>query len=226
MVLHLDNVSVRYAAAGKPAVQNCGFSLRPGEKTALVGCNGSGKSTLLLAIAGLVGYSGDITVDGIRVERTNLKAVRQRLGFLFSVPDDQLLFPDPVQDIAFALTRRGAPRDKARAEALELMDTLGIGGLSGASVHALSHGQRMRVALAGAIITKPPLLLLDEPSGGLDPPGRAALARRLAAMDSAMLIATHDLDFARRVCSGWVLLENGSVVRRDSDMDALLHLWT
>ena len=225
MVLRLNNVSVRYATGKKPAVENCGFSVRPGEKIALVGCNGSGKSTLLLAIAGLVSHSGDITVDGIKVSRTTLKTVRQRLGFLFSVPDDQLLFPDPVQDIAFALTRRGTPRDQARDEALKLMDTLGIADLSGASVHALSHGQRMRVALAGTIITKPPLLLLDEPSGGLDPPGRTALARRLVDMDSAMLIATHDLDFARRVCSGWILLENGSILRQSDDMDALLHLW-
>jgi len=225
MVLKLDTVSVRYSPDAAPAVKDCNLSLQPGEKVALVGCNGSGKSSLLMAIVGLIPHSGDIQVNDTPVTKKNLDTIRSNVGFLFSIPDHQLLFPDPVQDIGFALTRRGYSAAEARHEALGLMESLDIAALAGKSTHALSHGQRMRMALTGTIITKPPLLLLDEPSGGLDPPGRTALARQLGSMDSAMLMATHDLDFARQVCNRWILLEEGNITQHSSNMDTIQNIW-
>ena len=133
------------------------------------------------------------------------------MGFLFNVPEDQLLFSKVLEDVAFGLLQSGASEDEALAGAAEILADLGIARLKDEPVHHLSHGQKQRVALAGAIVTRPPLLLLDEPTAGMDPPARRELAAILEGLGSAQLIATHDLDFADRVCSRVIFLEDGGV---------------
>lgn len=209
MALECQNLTVRYHEASVPALDNIGLTLAAGERVALLGLNGSGKTTLLLAIAGLMPYSGRIVVGGSELSWANLKAVRAKLGFLFSTPDDQLLFPRVLDDVAFGLKRQGVERAVAQARAQELLGELGVGELAERAPHQLSQGQRQRVALAGALITRPQLLLLDEPTSSLDPPGRRELARLLCGYSCAMLLATHDGDFARRVATRYILLEEG-----------------
>jgi energy-coupling factor transporter ATP-binding protein EcfA2 len=192
---------VRYGSVGAEALRGVSLRVGEGERVALLGLNGSGKTTLLCAAAGLVPFVGRIEVGGVALSSATVRAVRDRLGFLFGVPDDQILFPNVLDDVAFSLERRGVPRETARARAMTALSALGVGALAPQSPHALSQGQRQRVALAGALVAQPPVLLLDEPSASLDPLGQEALAELLAAQNAALLIATHDLAFARRVCA-------------------------
>lgn len=205
------DVTVRYEAGLEAVLAGVSLSIGPGERTALLGLNGSGKTTLLKAAVGLVPHDGAIEVGGVPLDRQSLSSIRDQVGFLFNVPEDQLLFPRVIDDVAFGLLRRGAPAADASAKARRALDALGVGAIAESSVHDLSHGQKLRVALAGAVATDPPLLLLDEPSAGLDPPGRRALARLLEGVGAAMLIATHDLELAERVCSRCLLLEGGRI---------------
>jgi cobalt/nickel transport system ATP-binding protein len=219
-VLELRRVGVRYEPDEPPVIEDVTFQVAAGERVALVGLNGSGKTTLLMAAVGLVPCRGEIVVDGIPLERRTAARIRDRVGFLFNVPEDQLLFPRVADDVAFGLLRRGASPEEARNGALLSLESLGIGDLAESPVHHLSHGQKQRVALAGALATRPSILLLDEPSAGLDPPGKRALARLLSAGDAAMVIATHDLEFARRLCSRYLVLHEGRITLDGTDIDA------
>jgi len=154
-----------------------------------------------------------------------LAAVRDRVGFLFNVPEDQLLFPKVIDDAAFALVRHGTSAPEATAKARLALASLGVGHLAEAPLHHLSHGQKQRVALAGAIAPDPPLLLLDEPSAGLDPPGKRTLARHLQGLAAAMLVATHDLDFAQRLCTRFLVLESGRIAFDGASVDEALRRW-
>lgn len=212
-VLSLVNVSVRYEGSSRHALQECSFAVREGERVALLGLNGSGKTSLLMAVAGLLPYEGTIAVDGIELSSKTLGQVRRKIGFLFSVPDDQLLFPRVVDDVAFSLTRQGVDGAEARRRSQALLSTLGVGDLGTAAPYELSHGQKTRVALAGILVHEPRLLLLDEPSGALDPPGKRDLAGLFTSHPAAMLIATHDLAFAGECCTRFILLEGGRVTR-------------
>ncbi|MEN6559776.1 MAG: ABC transporter ATP-binding protein [Acidobacteriota bacterium] len=223
--LVFDGVTVRYEPCSPPVLAGLTFELGEGERAALVGLNGSGKTTLLMAAVGLVGHEGLIRVDGIALGRRTTGEVRQRVGFLFNVPEDQILFPLAIEDAAFGLLRRGEAREASYRRAGEMLGELGAGGLARQPVMHMSHGQKQRVALAGALVTRPPLLLLDEPTAGLDPAGRKALALLLNGFGAAMLVATHDLDFAGRVCRRYIVLDGGRIAYDGGDPSAAGRIW-
>jgi len=221
-----DQVTVRYQTGEPPALQGVCLTVAPGERVGLLGLNGSGKTTLLMAAAGLVSHEGRIQVCGQQVSRATLARVRQEIGFLFNVPEDQLLFPKVIEDAAFALLRQGVDPREAFAAAGQTLGSLGIADLAESPLHHLSHGQKQRVSLAGALVTHPPLLLLDEPSAGLDPPAKQGLIRTLRSLDAAMLVATHDLDWASDLCSRLILLDRGRVVLDGTDVQTVRRMWS
>jgi cobalt/nickel transport system ATP-binding protein len=179
----------------------------------------------LLSLVGLVPHTGDITICGLRLSARTAPEVRRRIGFLFNVPEDQLLFPTAVEDVAFGLIRGGAATEAARDRARDSLRAFGVGHLADHPLHHLSHGQKQRIALAGAVVTDPPLLLLDEPTAGLDPRGRRDLARLLANQAATQIIATHDLDFADQLCSRVMLLEEGAVAAETVDTAPIRARW-
>ncbi len=216
-VLELVEVTVRYDGAADPALDRCSLRVGAGERVALLGANGSGKTTIFLAAAGLVPYAGRITVAGLHLDRSRPEEVRRHLGLLFSIPEDQLLFARVLDDVAFALTSRGTDTAEAEQRARAALDHLDAGYLAERSPYRMSRGQSVRAALAGTFVAGPPLLLLDEPASGLDPAGRRLLIRHLNDLPSAMLIATHDIDFGARCCHRWVLLDRGRVAAGGTD---------
>jgi cobalt/nickel transport system ATP-binding protein len=216
-VLSCGDVTVRYRNAAADALRGLSLRVGPGERVALLGLNGSGKTTLFSAVAGLVPFTGVVEVCGLPVTRANLRAVRDRLGYLFGVPDDQLLFPRVLDDVAFTLRRRGLDEKAALSAAQAMLDKLGAGAAADAAPHQLSQGQRQRVALAGVLAAEPPLLLLDEPTASLDPAGKAELARLLDGLPCAILLATHDTAFARRAARRFIVLKAGEVAEDTAD---------
>jgi cobalt/nickel transport system ATP-binding protein len=205
-VLEFKSVTVRYPGNKGNAVSDVTFHVHPDERVALFGLNGSGKTTLLLAAAGLVPFSGAIHIDGIAVEKKTIQKARDRIGFLFNVPEDQILFPRVLDDVAYSLIRSGMAWKQACEKSRAMLTALGAADLADRSPFLLSHGQLQRIALAGALVAGPAVLLLDEPTSGLDPLGRLSLAEVLHAVNSSILIATHDVDFALRTCSRFLVL--------------------
>jgi cobalt/nickel transport system ATP-binding protein len=224
-VLALRNVTIRYETNAPVILSDVSFTVEAGERISLVGLNGSGKTTLLMAAVGLAPHEGQIEVCGVPLSRKTLTAVRDRIGFLFNVPEDQLLFPKVIDDVAFGLMRRGIPSSEAADKSLATLAALGVGHLAESSLHHLSHGQKQRVALAGAMVCEPPLLLLDEPSAALDPPGKRSLARLLQGQEAAMVVATHDLEFAAQLCTRFIMLEGGRIILDSAVPEEILHRW-
>lgn len=211
--MEVRGVHVRYRGAPRPSLENVTLGVEHGERLALLGLNGSGKTTLLMAAVGLVPFSGELMVDGVPVQQRTLAQVRRRVGVLFPVPDDQVLLPRVLEDVAFTLERRGVDRAEARDRAGGMLERLGIADLAERAPHQLSRGQLVRVALAGALLGDPRLMLLDEPTASLDARGRHQLATLLQSLEPAMVMATHDIPFARAVCSHFAILEEGRLVQ-------------
>ena len=222
--LEFRSVTVRYDV-GPAILRDVSFVVNAGERVALLGLNGSGKTTLLAAVVGLVPHDGEIFIDGTLLERRSLAAVRDRVGYVFNVPEEQLLLPRVLDDVAFGLSRRGVSATAANARAQQVLEALGVVHLAESPVHHLSHGQKQRVALAGSLVTEPRLLLLDEPSAGLDPLGKRVLVDLLARQDASMMVATHDVRFAEDLCTRFLMLDEGRVVLDGPDASFVRRRW-
>ncbi len=219
------NVTLRHEPDADPTLSNVSLRIEEGERVAVVGLNGTGKTTLLMSLVALVPHEGEIAIGGEILDQQSIARLRRQVGFLFNVPEDQLLFPRVIEDVAFGLLQAGKSQKESFAIARDTLRRLGVGALADKPLHHLSHGQKQRVALAGAMVTDPPLLLLDEPTAGLDPPGKLELTTLLCDQASAQLIATHDLDFADQVCSRVVLLEGGSIAESSDSTAAIRSRW-
>jgi cobalt/nickel transport system ATP-binding protein len=210
------DLTVAYNSADAPdgrlALGGVSFSLRAGEKLALIGANGAGKSTLLLVLAGvLLPLNGSLAVDGVPVRKDTLDSIRRKAGLVFQNPDDQFFMPTVEDDICFGPRNYGVDEGTLKRRFEAILKTLGIEGLRNRSAHRLSGGEKRLAALAGILIMEPPLLLLDEPASFLDPRSRRGLVEILKALDQTMIIATHDLDMARSLCSTAIILKEGRI---------------
>ena len=216
---------------GSPALDGVGLRVAAGERVALLGPNGAGKSTLLLHLAGLLperrrylhvhepgghahrhGMVGRVVIGDTELTPETIGRIRDLVGIVFQDPDDQLFGLTVGEDVAYGpRARRWAPDEIARAVGAALA-SVDLAGFEHRSPHHLSTGEKRRVCLAGVLACRPGLLLLDEPSSGLDPRGRRALAGLLSALQATIVIASHDLVFVNQFCTRAIILDRGAVV--------------
>ena len=196
---------------GTPALRGIDFQLAAGESVAILGANGSGKTTFLLHLAGLIRGDGDLRIGGIPLTDDTLTDVRGKIGYVFQDSDDQLFMPTVLEDVAFGPLHTGMDPAESLRRAHEIIATLGISHLANRAPYHLSAGEKKRAALAGVLVMKPEVLVFDEPTTFLDPPGQNDLARLLSALPQAKLIATHDVYFARRVAKRAVFFADGRI---------------
>ena len=208
-VLDVRGVTYRYPD-GTDALTGATFALATGERTALLGPTGAGKSTLLQLLNGLLRpASGAVVVCGLPVDDANVAEVRRRVGLVFQNPDDQLFLPSLLEDVAFGPLNAGASPEDAERRAHAVLHALGLDGAHDRAAHHLSGGERRLAALATVLVSEPSLLVLDEPSGDLDARSRRRLRGILQDRREALLVATHDLEFVRGLCSRALVLVNG-----------------
>ena len=185
----------------------------PGEKVALVGPNGAGKSTLMLHFNGILKpTAGRIRVDGMDVVKENLGTIRARVGLVFQNPDDQLFSTTVYEDVAFGPLHMGYPEVEVRRRVQNALDTVGIAGFAPRMPHHLSVGERKRVAVATVLAMDPSILVLDEPTAGLDPRGRRSLINLLRDLNATMLVSTHDMQLVAELFERTIVLDGGLVV--------------
>lgn len=205
------HLSFRYPD-GTPALDDICLTIQPGESVALLGPNGAGKTTLALHLNGLLRGQGRVAVLGLQTVPANLGALRQRVGLVFQDPDDQLFMNTLGDDVAFGPRNMGLEPEEVERRVAESLELLGLDRLRNRPPHRLSYGQKRRATLAGVLAMKPDLLVLDEPSGNLDPVGRRRLAELLAQLDCTLLVVTHDLPYALQTCRRAVILNGGRAV--------------
>lgn len=198
-MLTINNVTVEYPD-GTKAINNLSLNVKSGEKLALIGANGAGKSTLMLAIEGILDSTGEIKIDDLVVDSKNIVKVRQQVGMLFQNPDDQLFMATIYDDIAFGPRNAGLDEESVKYRVEDRLKLLNIEHLKDKTALKLSGGEKRMAALATVLAMKPSVMLLDEPTAFLDPKARRNLINVLNSLPHTMLIATHDLTFAKEVC--------------------------
>ncbi|HZD60421.1 MAG TPA: ATP-binding cassette domain-containing protein [Anaerolineae bacterium] len=197
---------------GTAALQGIDLEIRRGERVALLGPNGAGKSTFLMHFNGTLRGEGELRIAGLEPIKANIQAIRSAVGLVFQDPDDQLFLTTVFDDVAFGPINQGLHQDEVIGRvkgALEVVDMLWA---IHKSAHHLSFGQKKRIALATVLSMNPKVLILDEPTSNLDPRARRRLESLLMSLEHTMLVATHNLDFAWRVCDRSVILSNGRIV--------------
>jgi cobalt/nickel transport system ATP-binding protein len=197
---------------GRKALETIELNVREGERLAIIGANGAGKTTLLLHINGILRGEGAITVFGIRLDAKTLPRIRAGVGFVFQNPDDQLFCPTLFEDVAFGPRNLGLPEEEVSRRVKDALRTVGLAGQEERAPFHLSVGEKKRAALATVLSMDTRLLVLDEPSSNLDPRGRRELAKLLGRMPRTMIIATHDMEFARTLCTRAVVMNKGQIV--------------
>ncbi len=186
------------------------ISIGNGEKAGITAPNGSGKSTLFLLLMGLVKpESGNISLweKTVKTPR-DFRNARLKSGFLFQDPDDQLFLPTVEEDIAFALLNRGMTRENAREKVDRLCEIFRIGHLKKRVPFHLSWGQKRLVSLAGVLVTEPDLLMLDEPTAGVDDLVTGIILDYLDSFSGTLLVSSHDREFLDRICTSHYHLTN------------------
>ncbi len=203
---------------GIPALSDLNLVIRRGRRLAILGPNGAGKTTLLLHLNGtLRPASGRVLLDGAPTadSRSGLTAWRRRVGLVLQDPDDQLFAASVFEDVSFGPLNLGLGDEEARERVNEALAALRIADLADRPTHMLSGGQKKRVAIAGAVAMRPDVLLLDEPTAGLDHHASVHLLsvlRKLSAAGTTLVFTTHDVDLAYTLADEVALLNGGQVV--------------
>lgn len=212
-ILEVEKLSFRYPD-GTQALYEVSLQVQARERVALIGANGSGKSTLLLHLNGIHRcQTGVVRINGFSVSDTTVGMIRAAVGLVFQDADDQLFSLQVFEDVAFGPLHMGLPKSEVKTRVENALAAVGIPNFANRMSHHLSVGEKKRVALATVLSMEPKILVLDEPSAGLDPRGRRQLIQLLQSFsEQTLLISTHDMRLANEVCSRTLVLDEGRVV--------------
>ena len=210
-ILELKNISFSYPS-GK-VLDELNLHIHKGEKIGLVGSNGVGKTTLLHTIMGLLPLqSGEIYFDGMKVcDKKTIRKMRLKTGFLFQNADDQLFSPSVLEDVIFGPLNQGKTQEEAKDIAIETLHSLGLHGFEDRVPYRLSGGEKKLVSLATILAMKPKLLLLDEPTTGLDIKTRSRLIEIINDLEQTCIVVSHEPDFLEATTDSLLALKHGKV---------------
>ncbi|MGC8781531.1 MAG: energy-coupling factor ABC transporter ATP-binding protein [Anaerolineae bacterium] len=217
-LLELESLIYRYPGRMELALAGASLTVPAATRIAVIGSNGSGKSTLLLHANGTLRPSGgQVRFAGkpVAYDRRGLLTLRRHVGIVFQNPDEQLFSASVAQDISFGPLNLGLDARAARRRVEEAAELCGVAHLLDRPTHALSGGEKTRVALAGVLAMEPQVLIADEVTGGLDPWMREqvlAIFDRLVQQGKAVVLSTHDLETARRWADQVAFMQAGRVL--------------
>lgn len=219
-LLRLTNLTFNYPAR-EPVIKNLQLQFYPGDRIGLIAPNGSGKTTLFHLIMGLLKpTSGSIEFMGrLVVNEEDFVAIRQKIGLLFQDADDQLFSPTVIEDVAFGPLNLGYSPEEAREISLKTLEFLGLSDFADRVTFKLSGGEKKLVSLATVLAMKPEILLLDEPTAGLDRKTKARLMEILNGLKLSYIIISHEFDFLKETTHHIYTMENGKII-----LDEELHI--
>jgi len=221
-VIKIQELSFSYPD-GRQALTSVNLEITPGEKVAVVGPNGAGKSTLFLHLNGtLRAHNNDqVQVDGMTVNDKTVRTIRAKVGLVFQDPDDQLFSTTVFEDVAFGPLHMGLSPDNVRERVARALAAVGMVGHEEQMPHHMSLGERKRIAIATVLAMESEILVLDEPSAGLDPRARRNLIELLHSLPQTMLVASHDMRLVWDLCPRTVILDSGRLMADGSTLDLL-----
>ena len=217
--IHLQTKDLSFTYPdGTEALKKVNITIKKGERIAIMGPNGAGKSTLFSHFNGLSEpTSGHVEIDGEKIifERDELLKVRQKVGIVFQDPNDQLFAPTVKEDVAFGPMNLGLDYDEVNSRITEALELVGMSGFEDKTPHHLSGGQQKRVAIAGIVAMKPEIMILDEPTAGLDPEGVDKVLNILNNLNKegiSIVISSHDIEMDNHFADKIYVLYNGEII--------------
>lgn len=215
LILEACRVSYKYND-NITALNNINFCLQKGQFAVLLGPNGSGKTTFFKVLTGLLNGSGEINLFGKPIQDYLKEELYRRIGLVFQDPNDQLFAPTVAEDVAFGPANLGLSEQEVRTRVSYALEVAGIGELADRPIHYLSYGQKKRTAIAGVLAMEPDIIILDEPTAGLDPAGVREIMKLLAQLNRekgiSILMATHDVDLVPIYAQSVSVMSNGETV--------------
>ncbi|AEV70068.1 MULTISPECIES: ATP-binding cassette domain-containing protein [Clostridia] len=215
---------------GTHALKGVTLDIKQGMTTAVLGGNGAGKSTLFLSLNGtLKPTAGKVLFKGLQLDysRKGLRDLRKSVGIVFQDPDSQLFSASVLQDISFGPINMKLPEEEVRKRVNAAMDRIGISHLKDKPTHCLSFGQKKRVAIAGVLAMEPEVLVLDEPTAGLDPMGVSEIMKLLRKIQKdlglSVVISTHDIDIVPLYCDYAYVMDQGRIVLEGTPKEVFAH---
>ena len=220
-MIELKHVDFSYEK-DRPVLRDLSFRIEKGESVGLIGANGAGKSTVMKLLLGLLApTSGEILVDGVRVEKKTLPEIRRKMGFVLQNSDNQMFMPTVYEDMIFAPLNYGLSRAEAEQKVDAVLEKLGLQKLKHRHNHRISGGEKRMAAIATILAMEPAAVLMDEPSSALDPYNRRLVINTIRELPQTKLITSHDLDMILDTCERVILLSGGGIAA-DGPADTIL----
>jgi cobalt/nickel transport system ATP-binding protein len=203
---------------GTAALSDISLEVKKGEFIGILGSNGCGKTTLLKVMDGILkGFEGMVCLDGIDIRKLTPKVIYKKIGLIFQNPDDQLFATTLFEDVAFGPINMGLGINEVETRVLTALQEVELHGLEKKSIHTLSFGQRKRACIAGLLAMGHEILLLDEPTAGLDPMGEYKMMNLLTRLNKergvTIVMATHSVDLVPLFLHKLYILSKGRIVR-------------
>lgn len=212
-MIELKNVSFSYIS-NIEVLSNINLNINKNESIGIIGANGVGKSTLLKLLVGLeLGYTGEILIDDVKVEKKKLSEIRQKIGYVFQDSDSQLFMPTIYEDVAFAPKNYGFSEEEVQNRTIEALKNVGIEDLKDRPIYHLSGGQKKLASIATVLSMKPDILIFDEPTIALDPRNRRKFIEVLNLLSGTKVVASHDLDLIYDTCEKTILISDGKIIK-------------
>ncbi len=213
---------------GTEALAGIDFRVEEGEFVAVLGSNGSGKTTLIQLLVGLLkAKSGQIAIGGREIGSLSAEELYQRVGLVFQNPNDQLFAATVEEDVAFGPRNLNLPEEEVQARVTEVLTAVAALPLRGRAIHHLSFGEQKRVSLAGVMAMRPSVLILDEPTAGLDPAGEAQMMQLLKKLNReermTVILATHSVDMLPLFANRIYVLDRGRVLQQGPSEEIFCH---
>ena len=210
----VETIDLRYSYPdGTAALAGISFRITHGESVGIVGANGAGKSTLLQHLNGcLLPTAGSVRIGDSPITKGTLPTIRRTVGMLFQDPDDQLFMPTVYEDVAFGPLNLNLPAEEVTRRCEEALGAVGALHLRDRPPYKLSVGEKRAVAIATVLSLSPDILVMDEPSAGLDPKARRRLIKLLGGFKHTKIIATHDLDLVLDLCPRTIIIARGELL--------------
>ena len=218
IILEAEHLTYGYDEK-RHAIEDLSIAFEEGKTTAILGANGAGKSTLFLHLNGILQPEhGEVRFRGqpISYKKAGLRQRRSKVGIVFQNPDDQLFSASVYQDISFGAVNMGLPSEEVHRRVNAVMEQIGITYLKDRPTHSLSFGQKKRVAFAGIMVMQPEVIILDEPTAGLDPVGVSELMHLLQDVcrqqNTTIILSTHDIDVVPIYADVIDVMDQGHVI--------------
>ena len=209
--IEIRNLSYSYPD-GSAVFEGINLKINEGERVGIIGPNGAGKTTLLLHLNGILRGKGEVKIFGLVLNNGNLHEIRKRVGLVFQDPDDQLFSPTVFDDVAFGPLNMELSKDEVNNRVKEALEEVGMSGFEKRFSHALSAGEKKRIAIATVLSMNPDILAIDEPTSNLDPGMRKNLIALLGGFQTTLIIASHDLNMVEQLCTRVILLNRGRII--------------